>query len=84
MIEPVKERADRVYAVKGISESIADIIQQPLPIAFEGVLLPFKDRIIYDGFMKLHPAFFGEEIRKLAVEVKEKAIREQSILRRLD
>lgn len=42
---------DRLYGVKGISNSISSILNRDLPVQIETVLLPFRGKIIYDGFM---------------------------------
>ncbi|MHB1455212.1 MAG: SEC-C metal-binding domain-containing protein [Saccharofermentanales bacterium] len=80
MIGTIAEAKEVIYAVKGISEPLCDIIQRALPVQLETVLLPFKDRIINDGFMKLYDMSFSNSIRRLAFETKEKAIQEQSII----
>jgi len=53
-----------LYAVKGMTTSIAEVMQRRLPVMLETVLLPFKDKIIYDSYMGSHPVGFGEGLRK--------------------
>ena len=54
-----------LYAVKGMTTSIAEAMQRRLPVMLETVLLPFKDKIIYDSYMASHPVGFGEGLRKM-------------------
>ncbi len=47
------------YGVHGIVSPIEDVLISPLPALVTTVLLPFKDKIIYDGLMLQSNAFFG-------------------------
>jgi len=47
-----------------LTTSIAEAMQRRLPVMLETVLLPFKDKIIYDSYMGSHPVGFGEGLRK--------------------
>lgn len=54
----------KVYAVLGIQDSLDDVFfGRPTPIMVEGVLLPFKDQIIYDGLLSTYNIFFGGGIK---------------------
>ena len=50
----------RIYGVKGMTSSIAEIIQQNPPIMLEVVLLPFRDKIIYDSYVSSYPITYGD------------------------
>jgi hypothetical protein len=39
------------YGVVGLSEPLDEVIEQPLPFFCRTVLLPFQDRIVYDGLL---------------------------------
>ena len=54
-----------LYAVKGLKTSIAEIMHRQLPVMLETVLLPFKDKIIYDSFFSSHNVNFGNGIQKI-------------------
>ena len=41
----------RLYGAKGITSSIAEVLQFKLPVALNAVLLPFAGRIIFDSFI---------------------------------
>jgi len=69
-----EQKEDRLYGIKGISRSLSDAMQRELPIQFETVLLPFKDKIIYDSFMSSMPISFAEGAKKMFGEMYEKAL----------
>lgn len=53
-----------LYSVCGISDSFRDMIPtSALPLMVETVLLPFKDRIIYDSLLNTFNIAFGRNIR---------------------
>ncbi len=64
---------DQLYGIKGISNSIANTLQQQLPVQIETVLLPFKGKIIYDSFMSSMPIGFAEGARAAFREMYDKA-----------
>ncbi|MCL2276473.1 MAG: SEC-C metal-binding domain-containing protein [Treponema sp.] len=53
------EKKPALYAVKGMTTSISEAMQHQLPVMIETVLLPFKDKIIYDSFIGSHSLSFG-------------------------
>jgi len=59
-----EEDEDRLYGVKGMTNSIADAMRRELPVQLETVLLPFKDKIIYDSFMSSMPIGFGDGAKR--------------------
>ena len=59
-IAPNDQGEDRLYGIKGISDSVATTLRQNLPTQIETVLLPFKGKIIYDSFIGTFPLSFGE------------------------
>ena len=69
-----KKKGDILYGIKGISRSIADTVQRDLPVQLETVLLPFKDKIIYDGFLSSMQLSFGKNIREAFFEMYQKAM----------
>jgi len=52
------------YGVVALSDEFERILGPYLPIMLETVLLPFKGRIIYDGFMVPYRLTFGRGIRQ--------------------
>ena len=69
-----EQKEDTLYGVKGISRSLSDALQRALPTQIEAVLLPYKDRIIYDGFLGTMPINFGEGAQVAFNEMYEKAL----------
>ena len=57
-------RKDTVYGVLGLHEALEEMIHRSyLPMYVRAVLLPFKGRVIYDGFMQSYSLFFGRNIK---------------------
>lgn len=56
------------YGVLGISDSIRMMVGPKLPQIVDAILLPFKDRIIIDGLLRLYPIRL-EATAKLELEV---------------
>jgi hypothetical protein len=50
-------------------------MQRELPIQIETVLLPFKDKIIYDSFMTSLPIGFAEGAKRAFREMYETALK---------
>jgi hypothetical protein len=76
LIRTDKGEETRLYAVKGMTTSIAEAMSRRLPVMLETVLLPFNDKIIYDSFIASDSVSFGKNITSLLDkeyhEVKEK------------
>ena len=66
--------SDRLFGVKGISRSLSDAMQVPLPIQMETVLLPFNGSIIYDGYISRMPISFGAGAVAMFDEMHQKAL----------
>lgn len=64
----------KLYAVKGMTTSIAEAMHRRLPVMLETVLLPFGDKIIYDSFMASHAIEFGSGIGNIFEEEYTKAM----------
>ena len=52
------------YGVVALTEPFEDLIGSDFPVWAETVLLPFKDKIIYDGLLCRYNVFFGGGIRR--------------------
>jgi hypothetical protein len=52
------------YGVVALTEPFEELIGPYLPVYVETVLLPFKDRIVYDGLLGRYNIFFGGGIRR--------------------
>lgn len=70
-----EEGEDRLYGIRGISNSIEDILNRDLPIQVETVLLPFKGKIIYDSFISSLPVEFGKGAKVAFEDMQDKAMK---------
>lgn len=52
------------YGVTALTNPFADLIGPRLPVMVQAVLLPFKDRIVYDGLLASHNIAFGGGIKR--------------------
>ena len=50
--------ASKAYGVLSLTDEFDKILASDLPIVLEAVLLPFKEQIIYDGFLISLPHHF--------------------------
>lgn len=58
------EESAHLYGVLGLYDPIEIVTGgAPLPVLVKAVLLPFRDRITYDGILKKYPIIFGRGIR---------------------
>jgi hypothetical protein len=55
--------SDRVYGVLGLVSPLEDVLPMPPPTLIRTVLLPFEDRITYDGLVSSYNIYFGSGIR---------------------
>jgi hypothetical protein len=74
-IAPNEQGEDRLYGIKGMSNSIANALRRDLPVQIETVLLPFKGKIIYDSFMSPMEIGFAKGARAVFREMYDKAIK---------
>jgi hypothetical protein len=60
----MNEKPAHLYGVLGLHNPIEAVTAgAPLPLLVEATLLPFRDRIIYDGIMSFYRITFGRGIR---------------------
>ena len=69
-----EKKEDTLYGITGISRSIADALQHELPVQIEIVLLPFKDKIIYDCYLSSMNVRFGKGMKEMFSEMYNKAM----------
>jgi len=74
-IAPNEQGEDRLYGIKGISNSMANVLRRELPVQIETVLLPFKGKIIYDSFMGSLPVGFLSGAKAAFREMHDNAIK---------
>ena len=78
-----KDEITKLYAVKGITNSVADTIRSKLPVLLETVLLPFGEKIIYDSLFSLHSISFGSGMKDMFEEEYEQSRRAYGIITKL-
>jgi len=74
-LAPNEKGEDRLYGIKGISNSISNVLRRPLPLTIETVILPFKGKIIYDSFIIPMPLAYGKGARAAFKEMHDKALK---------
>ncbi|HUG91586.1 MAG TPA: hypothetical protein VML55_12165 [Planctomycetaceae bacterium] len=52
------------YGVLALVETFDEMLNRPWPVLADAVLLPFRDRIVYDSLMSSQNIFFGPGIRR--------------------
>ena len=72
-IAPSEQGEDRLYGIKGISNSLSNTLRQKLPSPVKTVLLPFNGKIIYDSFIETIPIGYGEGAMSIFNEMYAKA-----------
>jgi hypothetical protein len=55
--------SDNVYGVLGLVSPFDEVLPMSPPVLIRTVLLPFEDRITYDGLFSLYNIYFGSGIR---------------------
>ncbi|ETA80156.1 YecA family protein [Youngiibacter fragilis] len=83
IIDSDEHGKDRLYGIKGISNSVSGALQRKLPVQIETVLLPFKGKIIYDGFMASMQIEYAEGAKAAFSEMYANAKR-QGIITRME
>ena len=76
---------DSVYAVSGLSQEFSEMIHKSyLPLPVKAILLPFKDKIIYDGIFHHYNIHFGGNIRRRIKETYMRAKQNGEIIESLN
>lgn len=60
----IEEKPPRAYGVLALNSRFEEMVGPYLPIMVDAVLLPFNDKIIYDGLFSFHSITFGGSIRR--------------------
>lgn len=65
---------NKVYAILGLIDDLEDMIDSyDLPIIINAVLIPFEDKIVYDGVFSISPIHFGSSLKKSFAQIYQKA-----------
>ncbi|MCL2288397.1 MAG: SEC-C metal-binding domain-containing protein [Candidatus Bathyarchaeota archaeon] len=73
-------KSSKLYGVKGMTSSIAEAMRHPLPAMVKTVLLPFKDKIVYDSFFSIRNVSFGKGVRDMFAEEYDKIKSKSNII----
>ena len=68
------------FTVLGLYSRLDEIMAQPPPILIDAVLLPFGDRIVYDGLIGSRSVVFGSGIRR-SLAAKYRAFKDRGLVR---
>lgn len=72
---------DKVYSVVGITDSLEKVFPKySIPQIVSVVLLPFKDKIISDGFFTANQMYLGSDIKQGLKEIYGQAKKKNQIL----
>jgi len=78
------KREQKVYGVLGLHDRIRDVIPPFVPQYVETILLPFRGKIVYCGFIHSHNVRIGENLRRGIQEEYQSAKRRFGIITSLD
>ncbi len=68
------------YGVLALSQPFEEVVGPYLPVLAETVLLPFKDKIVYDGLLNAYRISFGPGVRRSLDESYKEAKARQGII----
>ena len=77
-------KPERLYGVQSLRDPIEDIFAgQPLPIYVKAVLLPFENKIVYDGLLSTYSVHLEKGTRSSLKETYDRIKRRKGIIERL-
>ncbi|AEF82280.1 hypothetical protein [Leadbettera azotonutricia] len=76
------EKQENVYGIIGLSNSIAEYLPF-IPVYIETTLMPFKDRIAYDGILKITEVQIGKNMAQSFTEEYKRIKEEKGIITEL-
>lgn len=68
------------YGVMALHDPFDRLVGSRLPVMVEAILLPFKDRIVYDGLLSTYPISFGGGIKRRLDDVYRAAKAAQGVI----
>jgi hypothetical protein len=71
------------YAVLGLRSELEEMLPIPAPLFVKTVLIPFKDRIVYDSILETYSVFLGPGIRRSTKASYDDAVERNAILHSL-
>ena len=76
------EENNKWYGINGITSSIEETVQE-IPCIIKTVLMPFRNKIIYNSFIENYNIVIGKNIKKGLIENYQKARIENGIMNKL-
>jgi len=84
VLMPIESEVNPVfYGVKGLQSSIAEVLDYKTQTLIDSVLLPFGDKIVYDGLIAPHPIVIDKNISDRLFGLCEEAERERRIIKQI-
>jgi hypothetical protein len=75
----IDTKDNKFYAVKALGDSF-DTFFDNFPVNISATLIPFKDKIIYDGFIQSSGVYYGRNMTEIMNEDYKEAKRNKEIL----
>lgn len=72
-------KSNKFYAVKALSDSFEDLFDK-FPVIIKTTILPFYDKIIYDGFFESPIMYVGSNMKKTFTKDYKQATKQNDIL----
>ncbi|MDP2749952.1 MAG: hypothetical protein Q8O89_03920 [Nanoarchaeota archaeon] len=72
--------SQKVYGVKGITDSFEEKFRGHTPVLVDITLIPFKEHMIYDGVFAPYPVSFGGGMRRNLKQESEEAVQQFGII----
>ena len=79
----IDTKDNKFYAVKALSNTFEDFFEY-FPVNISTTLIPFRNKIIYDGFIQSPEVYYGPNMTATMADDYKKAKRYKAILTRLD
>jgi hypothetical protein len=77
------DTAPKVYAVTSLNKPLKNVLGDNLPVYVKTVLLPFKNHIIYDGFIFTYPVIFDDTVAQELQADLENWLKRQGVIKSL-
>ena len=75
----IDTKDNKFYAVKALGDSF-DTFFDKFPVNISATIIPFKDKIIYDGFIQSTGVYYGRNMTETMTEDYKKVKRNKEIL----
>lgn len=73
-----------IFGVVALDKPFKKIVSTPLPVLVRTVLLPFQEKIVFDGVMSFYAVDFGDDVRQMLDDICEYKIGTSGIITSLE